>query len=390
MPTDAAQTGEKKTSVPFVDYYTSNGISPVAQNIQMLDRHYGRRASLYRLLGIIPGLVAGRRVLELGPGSGFNSLYTQHLNPSQYVMVDGNAVGIEKAKALFQEYYPNHENVEFVHSLFQDYHTEQVFDFVFCELAIVYQLDPPAFAQDLCRFVAPGGVLVVTCTDAISDLSETVRRLLATKYADTSLPVFERLEILRPHFAEDLASLKHASRPLDDWILDNITHPFEGRLFSIADALDALGERGLEIHGSSPSFRTDWRWYKEIVPGAENWNTRFRSQYFQNVLNNVDYRYLHEPHTEEFGVQLLDVAGKFWDDVIGYEHGEKARFASACAHLGTLRDMISPLAPETGLALGEVLEALISPSKEMHALPHFRPMFGRGSQYLSFLARTCK
>ena len=41
---------------PYVDFYRQEEISPVAQDISDLDRHFQRRQALYRHLGISPGL----------------------------------------------------------------------------------------------------------------------------------------------------------------------------------------------------------------------------------------------------------------------------------------------------------------------------------------------
>mgnify|MGYP006176012067 CR=1 FL=1 len=48
-----------------------------------------RRDSLYRVLGLPPSFVRGRSVIEFGPGSGHNALFTASLAPARYVLVDG-------------------------------------------------------------------------------------------------------------------------------------------------------------------------------------------------------------------------------------------------------------------------------------------------------------
>ena len=65
----------------FVGFYESNNISPVSQDISDLNKHFQRRNSLFRSLGILPSLVKGIKVLEFGPGSGHNALYTASLFP---------------------------------------------------------------------------------------------------------------------------------------------------------------------------------------------------------------------------------------------------------------------------------------------------------------------
>ena len=79
---------------PFLDYYGANAISPVNQDLSDLALHLERRESLYLALGIVPAFVAGRSVIEFGPGSGHNAIYTSSLRPRRYVLVDANAVGL--------------------------------------------------------------------------------------------------------------------------------------------------------------------------------------------------------------------------------------------------------------------------------------------------------
>ena len=57
------------------------------------------------------------------------------------------------------------------------------------------------------------------------------------------------------------------SRPLNDWILDNVLHPFVGKLMSMHDAITALDD-SFDVLGASPHFITDWRWYKDMTAAS--------------------------------------------------------------------------------------------------------------------------
>jgi hypothetical protein len=100
-------------SRPFVDFYRENAISPVGQDIADLRRHFERRDSLYRTMGIPSLLLRDRDVLEFGPGSGHNALHTATLGLRSYTLVDGNAVGLAEARRLFAAHEPE-SNVRFV------------------------------------------------------------------------------------------------------------------------------------------------------------------------------------------------------------------------------------------------------------------------------------
>lgn len=374
-------------SLAFLDFYRKNNISPVAQDIRDLERHYGRREALYRLLGIAPQALRDRDVIELCPGSGYNSIYTMSLAPRSYTLVDGNPTGLEQAKALFAQYHPGAAGVEFFLSLINEYQTKRTFDFVFCESAIPFQNDPQAFARDLCRFLAPGGILVLTCVDAVSFIGEASRRLLAARYADPAAPVADRLEKLRPVFASHLAALPGASRPIDDWILDNIIHPIRGAFFSIADAVKTLDGQGLEFYGSSPDFLTDWRWYKDIVPGKALWNDRMCESYMRNTLNFMDCRYVRPEQSVEFGLRLTSYCDTLWAHIRDFEDGDTGAYAAAVETLQALGNFVAPAAPQTAQSLNELIAALAQPAVGMPHLPNFCSLFGRATQYVSFLKK---
>lgn len=82
----------------FVDFYSENLISPVSQDIIDLGRHFQRRDSLFRSLGVFPLFVKGISVLEFGPGSGHNAIYTESLKPSRYDLVDANPIGVAECR----------------------------------------------------------------------------------------------------------------------------------------------------------------------------------------------------------------------------------------------------------------------------------------------------
>ena len=107
------------TDTSLVDFYRRYGISPVHQDISDLPRHFARRAALYRHLGILPAFVRGRSVIEVGPGSGFNSLYTASLGPSRYVLVEGNPRGVRDMTTLFGQFGSLCETIEIVPSLIE-------------------------------------------------------------------------------------------------------------------------------------------------------------------------------------------------------------------------------------------------------------------------------
>ncbi len=282
----------------LLDFYQQHGISPVKQDVTDLPAHFARRAHLYRSLGLPPIAVRGKSVLEVGPGSGENALYTLSLQPRGYVALEPNHVAAEAARARLGA------GVDVVEIPIEEYDTiGSPFDLVLCEgLLGLCGTDPKVLLEHVAKHVAPGGALVITCIDAISDHAEVLRRAMAQQMIGRTAPLADQVAILRPAFAPHLATLKGMTRSVDDWIIDNLLNPASiGPTFSIPEACEALDGR-FEVLGCSPRFLLDWRWYKEAKPGNQ-WAI---DAYWQQAHNLMDYRRVDDPRHADVNQELMD------------------------------------------------------------------------------------
>jgi 2-polyprenyl-3-methyl-5-hydroxy-6-metoxy-1,4-benzoquinol methylase len=375
------------TTRPFVDFYRDNAISPVSQDIVDLGRHFERRSSLYRTMGIPSHLLGGRDIIEFGPGSGHNALYTASLEPHSYTLVDGNPYGLTEAQRLFAAHVPAC-NVRFVESLIEDYAANPV-DFVICEGTIPFQHDPGAMARRVASFVRPGGLVTLTTVDSVSYLAEGLRRLACECIAPASLPPAERLEILRPLLAPHLATLAAMSRPLDDWIWDNILQPMVHGTFSIPAAIEALGEN-FDFYGASPSFVTDWRWYKELYGSNRDFNERAADAYRSNIVNFLDWRTGPlRPLDANLGATIITLCDQIVEIVLGRADDPPAeRAARVVEPLQALHGLVAPISPVTAEAISEAASMFASGRFERFGEPTaFLSFFGRAQQHVTFVRR---
>lgn len=320
----------------LLDFYQQHAISPVRQDITDLPAHFARRAALYRSLGIPPSAVYRSSVLEVGPGSGENALYTLSLEPWRYVAIEPNPVGAAGMRARCGV------RVFVAETRIEDY-AQDSFDLVLCEgLLGLCGTDPKALLEHVAKHVAHGGVLVITCIDPISDHAEVLRRAMAQRLIDRSAPLADQVAVLRPVFAPHLATLKGMTRSVDDWIIDNLLNPASiGPTFSIPEACEALEGR-FEVLGCSPRFLMDWRWYKDSKPGNQ-WAI---DSYWAQAHNLLDYRRVEPPRSEDKNRALMEGCLHYRDRVRAYENGEPVT--------------LEPLFSDIG-------------------------WFGRGQQYLSFV-----
>jgi 2-polyprenyl-3-methyl-5-hydroxy-6-metoxy-1,4-benzoquinol methylase len=376
------------TTRPFVDFYRDNAISPVSQDIGDLGRHFERRSSLYRTMGIPSHLLGDRDILEFGPGSGHNALYTASLTPRSYTLVDGNPYGLTEARKLFATHVPEC-NVRFVESLIEDYSGTLV-DFVICEGTIPFQRDPGSLARRVASFVRPGGLVTLTTVDSVSYLAESLRRLACECIAAPSMPPLERMAILRPLLAPHLGTLSAMSRPLEDWIWDNILQPMVPGTFSIPEAIAALGE-DFDFYGASPSFVTDWRWYKEITGAARDFNARAADAYRRNIVNFLDWRTgPGRPLDEHVGEAIIALCGEIVEVVLGRaDEPAMARSQRIIAPLASLRDFVAPISPVTAEAIGVASDMLERQDfTRFDDAGAFLSFFGRAQQHVTFVRRT--
>jgi SAM-dependent methyltransferase len=374
----------------LVDFYRRHGISPVRQDISNLEAHFARRAGLYRQLGLLPAFVRGRTVLEIGPGGGFNSLFTATLQPSRYVLLDGNPAGVAGIERLFGGFPALRERIEIVSSLIEDYETGDRFDFVLCEgvLGLAGVADPAALLRAVAKFTVSGGVLVITCNDAISDFPETLRRLFAHLLIDPSQTLAAQVEILAPVFGAHLSTLTGMTRRHDDWIIDNLLSPASiGPYLSIPEAIDALRSE-FELYAGSPHYGTDWRWYKSLTSANTDYNWRGIEQYWENAHNLFDHRRVFPPCDGEANKALYRQCEAIRALVREYEQTRDAgAIAAIREQLHGMERATAEFSADIADALRDARELLAAAQPDAQALAssrRFGSWFGRGQQYLSF------
>ncbi|MBI3853374.1 MAG: class I SAM-dependent methyltransferase [Verrucomicrobia bacterium] len=374
------------SKTPFVHFYSAHGIIPTRQDISDLGRHIERRHSLYRHLGLPPGTFHRASVLEFGPGSGHNAVVTGLLGPSRYLLVDGNPPSLKSTNRVLKQHCPR-LNFQLHQSSISSFRSKEKFDIVLCEAVIPTQKNPPAFLRHVASFVRPGGVLVFTCMDPISLLPEMLRRWLAWNLVEDISDFDAKVARLVSFFRPDLAALPGMSRRPEDWVIDQILHPWVGPLFSIPQALIALGNRGALL-GCSPRFLIDWRWYKSIVGYRCADNSFAVDSYYELGLNLMDFR-VRLPQTERSVVRRAEnISQKIYDGVFARERGQSTFSRQQMLPLLlALEKLLRDQSPQTHRSLNSFIRYLQSDMARESALTEFRKWWGRGQQYVSCVMR---
>lgn len=388
---DLSPSEEQGTGVPMLDFYRLNAICPVTQDISDYRRHVMRRDDLFRSLGIVPAFLRDRRVIEFGPGAGYNSLHLVRTRPAALTLVDGNDTSLRDLASLFEKYGVAREDYRLVRDMYLDYPPSDSYDLVLCEGSLDVQPDPVAVLRHLTRFVAVGGLLVVSCSDPISVLPEIMRRVMARLLVgrDDASPIEVLLAKLRPIFADHFASLASASRLLDDWLVDVLLGPHVTRFICLDECISIGDAVGFDFLGSSPRFFTDWRWYKAI---GGQFNADATEQYLSLLHCLMDYREFLAPRLPEENLALRSHCAKLvalGEDFVRDPANQLSSLAPFEGGVETLAEAVAAYAPRTATALGDFTGIL----KEWRATGHlreareFRSLFGRGQQYVSLLRR---
>jgi len=380
----------KEYQIPFLDYYTKNNCIPVEQDISNLAKHFSRRESLYRTLGILPSAIAGKNILELGPGSGHNAIHTRSLNPNKYVLVDGFKMSLQLTKENINQYFNKDTSCEYIESNFESFLYPEQFDYVFCGGVIPGQLFPEQFIQKVAGHVKPGGVLIITCVDSLSALSEITRRLVARLLLkDQDIDEGDKVNYLLPFFENSINTLKGMSRKPSDWVKDSLLNPLHGQLFGIDTAIQSLDDN-FEFYASSPNFLQDWRWYKDIYLQQKNINVNAVNSYQTNILNFLDYRTTFSDVDLTSANEIRSLSESILQAYIEFQFDENKLFIieSIINNLKKLFLIVENISVETSHSIQlhcNTIEQLF-----LHGTisedSHFKQCdwFGRGQQYVSF------
>ena len=97
------EKSKMKNKFDHLEYYLEHSISPVRQDVENLKQHLERRGALYTSIGLPELMIKGKKVLEVGPGSGHNSLYVSSCIPQLYDLLEPNKSACIEIEELYSE-----------------------------------------------------------------------------------------------------------------------------------------------------------------------------------------------------------------------------------------------------------------------------------------------
>jgi hypothetical protein len=199
----------------------------------------------------------------------------------------------------------------------------------------------------------------------------------------------EQLKVLCPIFESHYKTLKGASRPLEDWITDNLLHPWVNPLFPIDSAVSGLAPE-YEVYGSSPQFFSDWRFYKDLVNSEiANLNTNFILQDYENGISLLDWRSNPIKVTSDVYEKVLKLSEQLYWDMVKIETEKTKDFKNASITCSGIAEIMKHIDPRTADSLSEVSTYLdnYSSMDVSTAFNNFKSFYGRAQQYVSFVKK---
>lgn len=369
----------------YLEFYEKHKVSPVKQDIQNLEAHTNRRLGLLRQLGIHYFCIKGKKILEVGPGGGFNSLAINNLHPKSLTLVEPNTTGYKELLSNLQDY----RNIYSYNMTLEEFssNVKEKYDVVFCEGLIQGLTSKEIFINILKEKVSETGILVITVADEISIFFEIVKKLLSNIFLKDIKDFEKKIELMKKIFKKDLDSLIYMTRKHEDWCIDLMGDAYYNHTFSISDALKLL-EKDFFLLGSSPNIMTDFRWYKSLSNNYEEYNNYFYQNFNKIKHSFLDYRTNISERSTIDNDELSSLCKEFIKIVKTIEKNKiDFKDTNIVEILKKIKDNVLNIDKLIDDSIDELINLLEKPIitiKDIEELKYLPLSFGKGQIFLSF------
>jgi 2-polyprenyl-3-methyl-5-hydroxy-6-metoxy-1,4-benzoquinol methylase len=378
-----------------LEYYLQYGLNPVHYEMTDPRRHMERRASLYRILGLTPLALRGADVLEVAPGSGQNSLYLAECAPKSLTLVEPNPTALSDIRRTYEDHGSGIEP-RVICSTLQEFEPREWYDVVVCENWLGSAPEERKLLRKLATFLAPAGMLVMTTVSPVGVLWNVLRKALTCRIRNPKSSFTIQSQQLTYCFGPHLRTILGMTRSVTDWVHDNVMNPaYIGVILSLPMALAELGDQ-LEILGTSPSFATDYRWFKELYGAQRAFNQHFLNEYASQLHNFLDYRRQLPARAPEANLAMEEAALELAAMIRSLElSGHQANgidddCRAVMGQVEEIRLLMADLPGEWTDALAEFNDVFGDPDcneDRIAGMEYFGSMFGRETMYVSWEKR---
>ena len=379
------EKNELKKPKDFIEFYEELKFSP-KQEISDYENHVKKRKELYKHLGLLPQYFKGKKIIEVGPAGGFNSLVIADLQPSEYYLIEPNRQGVKNINDNFNNHRLLKEGkLKIIERKIEDFNSNNKFDIVICEATVHGLKNQTEVLNKLDELLAPGGVLIITCIDEISYFFDIIKKYFAYELSKDIPTLEEKIMILSKAFNSHLLGNKVKR----DWIIDNLLSDVIFNSFSIKDCINFYNEK-YQIYNTSPKIFTDFRWYKKI-PEDRDYNEIVIEQ-FDKIRHNLFYCYsILDKRTKKENDELIVICKEIkklvYNSIINKQNNKK----EIEINMRKLFTNLSNTNNEILNSLDEIIQLLQIKKLDIEDLNSkytgFIKSFGRALQYVSLIKR---
>jgi len=261
-----------------------------------------QRFAFYFILKISENDFSNKTVLELCPGSGYNSYYLlEKCKIKSIELVDYSDDSIKKLNKNLSKF----ENTTTKRERIQSYDTKKVYDFVIMENALDGFKSDEIIFKKLCKFTKKGGSIIFNFGDIFGIFSTKIRFLYSKLILDQrNISDFnDKLKFLSSLFSSHILYLSKNSRSTEKWVLDNILNEewIKRENYFDYNKLKKLIKSNFLIKSTSPAFEKKFTWYKN--KNFDTHNLEIFEEYNKQKINLLDFE---TKFKKEFNTKKLE------------------------------------------------------------------------------------
>lgn len=261
-----------------------------------------QRFAFYFILKISENDFSNKTVLELCPGSGYNSYYLlEKCKIKSIELVDYSDDSIKKLNKNLSKF----KNTTIKRERIQSYDTKKVYDFVIMENALDGFKSDEIIFKKLCKFTKKGGSIIFNFGDIFGIFSTKIRFLYSKLILDQrNISDFnDKLKFLSSLFSSHILYLSKNSRSTEKWVLDNILNEewIKRENYFDYNKLKKLIKSNFLIKSTSPAFEKKFTWYKN--KNFDTHNLEIFEEYNKQKINLLDFE---TKFKKEFNTKKLE------------------------------------------------------------------------------------
>ena len=250
------------------------------ENSKIFEDFYKKRTNLFKKLSIPPTFMRGKKVLDIGGGTGENLVI--YANQGGLItIVEPNEISCKRAKELMEK---NNFNIEIINQSLYDLDPKIInsFDIVICEGVLHHTFNPLKGLNIILNNLKKDALVVVSLAESAGYMKRELQREFVRNKGNNKKD--EIIKIAKQYFQEHLdKAVKYGLRKEINIIFDTYINP-QIKTSSLEDICDVFFKNRVEYHSSYPRlasfFETlSWRNYHE---------NPFNYNYYKNYYKQLE------------------------------------------------------------------------------------------------------